>query len=100
MGKDMHDILLRYTEFWTQKLQQELSPFCDPGTELKIVSDKSSILCELTYRGEKKDLNLKVREDGIILLVKGQEIKYRDFLAGVGLADLRGLAKMIAQTSK
>jgi hypothetical protein len=100
MVKSMHEILQRLTEIWNQKLRQELSPFCDPGTELQIAHDKSSIVCELTFRGEKKELNLKIREDKVTLQFKGQEIGYKDFLGSVHLADLRSLAKMIAQTSK
>lgn len=96
----MHEVMKDLSDFWVSKIKRDLADFCDPGTQLQIENDRSSILCEMHHRGERKEFNLKLRPDLVTLTFKGNEYRYRDFLASSHLSDLRNLAKMIAQTSK
>lgn len=90
--------LAAFFEYWRGRIEKDLLPFADPGTQLEIAGDKRTLTGRWVARGQAQDAVFNVSlETGISVAFKGQTISYKSFLACSEMADLLGLAKMILQ---
>jgi hypothetical protein len=100
----MASIGLEYQQFfdyWKKRLEQDLTPFIDPGTTLEIKPRNRSILATWSRRGRKNTVEFSIsREDGVAAIIDGKPVQYRSYLASPAMADLLALAKMTLQAQK
>lgn len=90
-----------FLDYWEEKITKDLSPFCDPGTILKVERSGKSILCK--WNQKFTDLSAIFHADmatGVTVKFNGNDYSYRSFIASPEISDLRGLAKMILQSHK
>jgi hypothetical protein len=87
-----------FFEYWRTRIEKDLSPFADPGTQLEISGDKRSLTAHWTARGRAFEAGFALSlEGGVQATFRGQSLTYKSFLASPEMADLLGLAKMILQ---
>lgn len=87
-----------FLDYWRGRIEKDLIPFADPGTQLEISGDKRTFTAHWVARGQDQNAVFTVSlEGGVQVTFKGQPVSYKAFLASPDLADLLGLAKMILQ---
>lgn len=93
--------ILPIIEYWKDRIERDLSPFTDPGTELILAGEGRSLQAEWVSRGEDFSASFRISiERGVSVTCGGKTLDYRSFLVGPRMADLPGLAKMILQARK
>jgi len=91
--------LSEFFEYWRSRIEKDLIPFADPGTQLEIGGDKRLLTAHWVSRGSSQEAVFSLSlEGGVQVSFRGQSVTYKSFLASPDLADLLGLAKMILQT--
>jgi len=100
----MNTTVLEYQQFfdyWIKRLEQDLTPFIDPGTTLDMIVKNRSVVASWVRRGRKRTVEFMIsREDGVDAIIEGKAVPYRSFLASPDMADLLALAKMTLQAQK
>lgn len=87
-----------HIDYWKDQIRKDLSPFCDPGTELEIIDDSRVILASWISRNQSKEAQFTVSLDGPIeVSYLSRKMNYKSFFASPEMADLSGLAKMMLQ---
>lgn len=90
--------LTSFLDYWRDRIERDLVPFADPGTQLQISGDKRTLAAQWTSRSQAQDADFTISlESGVKVAFKGQTVSYQSFLASPDMADLLGLAKMILQ---
>jgi len=93
--------IIDFSGYWKTRIISDLSPFCDPGTELKIEGEGRSLRASWLSRGNEKNAQFSLSIDqGVQVTFSGMQQSYRSFLVGPEMADLLGLSKMILQSQK
>jgi hypothetical protein len=91
----------QFFDYWAKRLERDIAPFIDPGTELKIARRQRSLVASWTRRTRSRTVEFLIsHEAGVSALIDGQPIPYRAFLASGEMADLLALAKMTLQAQK
>jgi hypothetical protein len=90
-----------FLDYWRERIERDLAPFADPGTQLEIAADKRILTAHWIARGQSQDAVFTLSlEGGVQVSFKGQSVSYKSFLASPDLADLLGLARMILQAQQ
>lgn len=91
----------RLLEYWIARIERDLTPFIDPGTNLILESQGRTISASWEQRGAPTAATFSVSlEAGARVTVSNQQMAYSTFFASPQMSDLMGLAKMILQTEK
>jgi hypothetical protein len=93
--------IARFVEYWRDRIERDLSPFCDPGTRLELAGAGRSFLAHWTSRARSMEAAISISVDsGVQVTYRAQTLSYKSFLSSPDLADLLGLAKMILQSQQ
>lgn len=88
-------------EYWRDRIERDLSPFTDPGTELILRGEGRALRAQWTSRRTVCEASFAISiERGVTVSYEGRTTDYRAFLVGPTMADLPGLARMILQARK
>ena len=90
-----------FSEWWKDRIQQDLASFSDPGTSVDVAGSGRSFEAAWTVRGDGREGTFSVSLDqGVTVKVGNRHLPYRSFVAGPDMADLETVARMIIQASK
>lgn len=94
----MSDLL----NYWRTRIERDLSPFADPGTQLSVEESGHAFHVAWIQRRKSLSASFRVsqRGDGITVEFLGHHYTYRQFYSCEAMADLLGLAKMILQSNR
>lgn len=87
-------------DYWNARIQRDLTPFADPGTEVALVPQGRTINATWVQRASPREARFTVSLDGVSVQFKQRTYPYRSFFASSEMADLLALAKMILQAKK
>lgn len=87
-------------EYWTKRIQRDVTPFIDPGTELTLEASGRAINANWQQRGKSREAVFVVSPEGVEVRIANQQWPYRSFFASDGMADLLSLAKMTLQARR
>ena len=87
-------------DYWHARIQRDLTPFADPGTEVTLLPQGRTIVATWVQRAMPKEARFTVSLDGVSVQFKQRSYPYRAFFASPEMADLLALAKMILQAKK
>lgn len=87
-------------DYWVARIQKDLAPFSDPGTEISMDRQGRTISTLWSQRAEERQAVFHVSSDGgVTVTYKERVLPYRAFFASTEMADLLRLAKMTLQSS-
>lgn len=88
------------TAYWTARIQRDLTPFADPGTEVVLQHQGRVVHATWEQRTFAREARFSISLDGVSVQYKQRTFSYRAFFASPEMADLLALAKMILQAKK
>lgn len=89
-----------YLEYWCARIERDLAPFIDPGSTLevdKISNNRLQANWEQKHKRYEADFVVSI-DEGVSVFLKERRHSYKSFFASSEMADLLGLAKIIART--
>lgn len=85
-------------DYLKDRVERDLAPFADPGTELRIASTGRVLSAAWSMRAQPREAMFTLSDtEGIQVTFLGRKLSYKSFLSAPEIADLRGLAKMMLQ---
>lgn len=88
-------------EYWQSRIQRDMAPFIDPGSELSLEIIGRAINARWLQRGKDRQASFLVSvEKGIEVQCESINSNYGSFFAGASMGDLLGLAKTTLLSSQ
>lgn len=87
-------------EYWRARIPRDLTPFADPGTDLRVEGEGRSLRVQWTSRGVERQAQFSISPEKVTVSFLNKTYGYSSFLVCPEMADLLGLAKMILQSQR
>ncbi len=90
-------VMNEYLQNWNERIRRDLASFVDPGTEVGVEGSLRKFRATWTTHGQPREAMFSVSPDqGVhVRAGDGDRTRYRTFLSGPDMADLRHVAQMI-----